>query len=244
MVRVIPTGIDIAAIAALRPVDARLAAGWPPDSIVVVSLGRLAPEKSVDLLMRAFAMALADDPALRLLLVGGGPSEASLRERAQLPDLLGRVHLAGSHPRLEALALTKGGDLFAFASQTETQGLVLAEALAGGLPVVAIDAPGVHDSVRDGVDGVVVPALPAADRDRRLAAAIAALAGDAQRRGAMAAAALRHPGPHRGGGRPLSPAPRRARLTLHGLACAAADAAYNACHASESDGPLRFPSID
>ena len=189
VVRVIPTGIDIAAIAALRPVDARLAAGWPPDSIVVVSLGRLAPEKSVDLLMRAFAMALADDPALRLLLVGGSPSEASLRERAQLPDLLGRVHLAGSHPRLEALALTKGGDLFAFASQTETQGLVLAEALAGGLPVVAIDAPGVHDSVRDGVDGVVVPALPAADRDRRLAAAIAALAGDAQRRGAMAAAA-------------------------------------------------------
>ena len=49
-----------------------------------------------------------------------------------------------------------GADLFAFASQTETQGLVLAEALAVGLPVVALAGPGVEDSVRDGVDGVVV----------------------------------------------------------------------------------------
>jgi 1,2-diacylglycerol 3-alpha-glucosyltransferase len=189
VVRVIPTGIDVAAIAALSAADARAAAGWPPDSIVVVSLGRLAPEKSVDLLVGAFARALADDRSLRLLLVGGGPSEAALRERAKLPDLRERVHLAGSRPRLQALALTKGGDLFAFASQTETQGLVLAEALAAGVPVVAVDGPGVRDSVSDGVDGVVIPAQPSADREVRLAAAITALAGDSQRRRSMAAAA-------------------------------------------------------
>jgi 1,2-diacylglycerol 3-alpha-glucosyltransferase len=189
VVRVIPTGIEVAAIAALQPIDDREAAGWPPESIVVVSLGRLAPEKSVDLLVTAFAAALIGDPSLRLLLVGGGPSMATLRERVQLADLRGRVHLAGSRPRLEALALTKGGDLFAFASQTETQGLVLAEALAAGLPVVAIDGPGVRDSVRDGVDGLVVPTEPPGDRAGRLAAAMLALAGDAPRRTAMAAAA-------------------------------------------------------
>jgi len=189
VVRVIPTGIDVAAIGALSPVDVRVAAGWPTDSVVVESLGRLAPEKSVDLLMGAFATALLGDPTLRLLLVGGGPSMASLRERAQRADLRGHVHLAGSRPRLEALALTKGGDLFAFASQTETQGLVLAEALAAGVPVVAIDGPGVRDSVRDGLDGVVIPAQPPADRQGRLAAAIVALAGDAKRRRLMASAA-------------------------------------------------------
>ena len=67
-------------------------------------------------------------------------------------------------PRLEALAPSAAPASFAFASQTETQGLVLAEALAAGLPVVALDGPGVADSVRDGVDGLIVrPAAPDAD---------------------------------------------------------------------------------
>jgi 1,2-diacylglycerol 3-alpha-glucosyltransferase len=72
-----------------------------------------------------------------------------------------------------------------FASRTETQGLVLAEALSAGLPAVAVDGPGVRDSVRDGVDGVVVPAEPADGRTRRLATALAALAADDQRREEM-----------------------------------------------------------
>ena len=86
--------------------------------------------------------------------------------------------------------MVRGADLFAFASQTETQGLVLAEALACGLPVVALAGPGVTDSVRDDVDGVVVPRSgDAAGGEPRLGAAIAALAGDPERRAAMAAAA-------------------------------------------------------
>jgi 1,2-diacylglycerol 3-alpha-glucosyltransferase len=95
-------------------------------------------------------------------------------------------------PRLEALALAAGGDFFAFASRTETQGLVLAEALACGLPVVALDGPGVRDSVRDGIDGVILP-RPAGDSTRsaadRLSAAIGALAADPQRRATLAAGA-------------------------------------------------------
>lgn len=189
LVRSIPTGMDVAAIRALPTRDVRAAAGWPAETVLVASLGRLAPEKSVDLLVDAFALAAGVDPEMRLLLVGGGPSEAGLRDRATRPDLAGRLHLTGQLPRAEAISVIRGADLFAFASRTETQGLVLAEALVAGLPVVAIEGPGVSDSVRDGVDGVVVPADPAPDRSARLAAAIGALAADPTRRAALAAAA-------------------------------------------------------
>jgi glycosyltransferase involved in cell wall biosynthesis len=125
----------------------------------------------------------------RLLVIGSGPSEAALRERARRPDLAGRVAFTGALPHPDALARLKGADLFAFASRTETQGLVLAEALAAGLPAVAIDGPGVAESIRDGLDGIVVAALPEATRAQRLAAALAWLADDADERARMAASA-------------------------------------------------------
>ncbi len=189
LVRAIPTGIDVGAIRGLDPIDPRPLAGWPPDAVVVGGLGRLAPEKSVDLLVEAFAQVAAVEPSARLLLVGGGPSEAWLRERTTWPDLAGRVHLTGMRPRPEALALIKGTDLLVTASRTETQGLVLAEALAAGVPVVALDGPGVADSVRDGVDGLIVPAEPAAERRGALAAAMIDLITDPGRRSGLAAAA-------------------------------------------------------
>lgn len=183
-VHVIPTGVDVAGVRRLEPRDLRVQFGWPAGAVIAASLGRLAPEKSpMDILD---AVSISDLPQLRLLVVGGGPSEDELRRRAAAPDLAGRVQLTGGLQRLEALATLAGADLFAFASQTETQGLVLAEALSAGLPAVAIDGPGVRDSVRDGVDGVVVPAEPADGRARRLAVALSQLAADDERRAAMA----------------------------------------------------------
>lgn len=185
-VEVIPTGVDVAGIRALEPVDVRRLAAWPPDALVVASLGRLAPEKSPMVVLDAVALAAALEPRVRLLVVGGGPSADAVRERAERADLAGRVHLAGALPRVEALRTIAGADLFAFASRTETQGLVLAEALASGLPAVAVDGPGVRDSVRDGVDGRVVPASPPDERCEALAATIVELAGDGELRSRMA----------------------------------------------------------
>ncbi len=190
VVRKIPTGGDVAAIQALPRRDIRAELGWPSEAVVVVSLGRLAVEKDVGLLVEAFAHAAAADERLRLLLVGDGPSREPVTARAARPDLAGRVALSGRLPRSEALAVARGADLFAFASQTETQGLVLAEALACGLPVVALAGPGVADSVRPDVDGMIVPRSGDPDaQSAALGAAIAGLAGDAQRLAAMAAAA-------------------------------------------------------
>ena len=183
-VHVIPTGVDVAGIRTLSPRPAP--AEWPRDALIVASLGRLAPEKSPLTILEAVALAAATSPAMRLLVVGRGPSEAVLRSRAELPDLAGRVVFSGGLPRPEALATVAGADLFAFASRTETQGLVLAEALAAGLPAVAVDGPGVRDSIRDGVDGIVVAADPADDRAARLGAALSELADDTERRASMA----------------------------------------------------------
>lgn len=189
LLRVIPTGIEVDAIRALPAVDPRALADWPADSVVIAALGRMAPEKNVGLLVDAFATLAADDPSVRLLLVGGGPSEAALRWRTAEPDLAGRAYLAGMRPRSLAIALIKGADLFVATSQTETQGLVLAEALAAGLPVVALDGPGVADSVRDGVDGLIVASDPARERRARVADALRGLITDPARRAILADAA-------------------------------------------------------
>lgn len=188
VVRTIPTGVDVQAIRGLAPIDPRAAQGWRADAVVVVSVGRLAQEKSVDLLVEAFAAAAARRPDVRLLLVGGGPAETDLRERCTRDDLRGRVGFTGPLPRTDALATARGCDLFAFASLTETQGLVLAEALAAGLPVVARDGPGVRDTVRDSVDGLVV-AQGEPPGPGPLAEAIVALVSDPARRASLAAAA-------------------------------------------------------
>jgi 1,2-diacylglycerol 3-alpha-glucosyltransferase len=82
-----------------------------------------------------------------------------------------------------------------FASQTETQGLVLAEALACGLPVVALDGPGVRDSLTHGVDSVIVAKGPEGEAagawTAALGDAVAAVALDDERRRALASATLR-----------------------------------------------------
>lgn len=188
-VRAIATGVDVAGLRALVPRDVRGEAGWPADAVVAVTVGRLAPEKSVTILLDAIALAAVRHPALRLLVVGTGPSEPELRRRAGAPDLRGRVHFTGHLARPVALAHAAGGDLFVFASRTETQGLVLAEALGLGLPAVSVDGPGVRDSVRDGVDGIVVAAGSPAGRAERLAAAIGDLVADRGRRRRLAEAA-------------------------------------------------------
>lgn len=185
LVRVIPGGIDVEAIRSLAPIDPRPAAGWSAGVPVAVALGRLAPEKSVEELLEAAALV----PGLHLAVIGDGPSAAALRARAARSDLAERAWFAGALPRPEALAVLRGGDLFVTASRTETQGLVVAEALSAGLPVVAVDASGVRDAVRPGIDGLLVPAAPAASRSRRLADAMAELVHDDARRTAMAAAA-------------------------------------------------------
>ena len=152
---VIPTGIDIAPYTEADGGPLRAEWGWPGDK-VIISVGRLAEEKNWGTLLQAFALALKEQPDLRLVLVGDGPQAQNLHQLADELGITERVLFAGRVPFEQVPAYLKAADLFAFASVTETQGLATLEAMAAGLPVVAVAGPGTSDIVDDGEQGYLV----------------------------------------------------------------------------------------
>ena len=152
---VIPTGLDIAPYKAASGEALRSEWGWPEDK-VIISVGRLAEEKNWTTLLQAFAIAQKEQPDLRLVLVGDGPQAQALRQLAGELGIADRILFTGRVPFEEIPAYLKAADLFAFASVTETQGLATLEAMAAGLPVVAVAGPGTLDIVEDGAEGFLV----------------------------------------------------------------------------------------
>lgn len=126
----------------------------PATAFVVGHCGRLAPEKNVDFLAEAIERMLSRVMHAHAVIVGDGPSRSMIETRLKsIPGLARRVHFTGylTGPRLaDAYGLM---DVFAFASRTETFGNVLLEAMATGLPVVALAEGGPADVVADGVTG-------------------------------------------------------------------------------------------
>ncbi len=149
----IPTGIDLERFANGDGGGLRRQLGIPADAFVVGHVGRLAPEKNLDLLSRGIARFLADHPGSHCLIAGTGSAEDTVRANLAAPGVEERVHLLGKLTAQDLVDAYHAMDVFAFASTSETQGMVLAEAMAAGVPVVAIDAPGVREVVRDGENG-------------------------------------------------------------------------------------------
>ncbi|MCS7197956.1 MAG: glycosyltransferase family 4 protein [Candidatus Bipolaricaulota bacterium] len=157
---VLPFGVDIEPFERPIRIDARKVLGLAPEEFFLLYAGRLGIEKNLHFLLRAFRMILDqwDDPRpIRLVLAGGGPHQPLFEEYAKHLKLGDRVLFVGFVPRAELVDYYRGADLFVFASKTETQGLVLMEAMAAGLPAVAVRALGVADIVCDGETGVLVP---------------------------------------------------------------------------------------
>jgi len=152
-ITVVPTGVDVARFKRGDGAGFRRKLGIPEDAFVVGHLGRLAPEKNLQFLARAISHFLQVEPRARFLLAGIGPSEPVIRTQFEAAGLTDRLHHAGV---LQGQTLTDAYhamDLFAFASRSETQGMVLTEAMASGVPVVSLDAPGVREVVKDRRNG-------------------------------------------------------------------------------------------
>ena len=152
---VIPTGTNLKPFLKADGKALRQSQGWQEDK-VIVSIGRLAPEKNWETLLRAAAQVYAHHPTMRLVLIGDGPDKQTLEALATELGIAERVSFTGRLPFEDIPTYLKAADMFSFASVTETQGLVTIEAMAAGLPVVAVDGSGTHDIVDHGKDGFLV----------------------------------------------------------------------------------------
>ena len=123
---------------------------------VCLYMGRLAHEKSLDVVIRVFAAVHEKRPQTRLWLVGDGPARGALEQQVKEAGLAEACRFFGFVDRSTLKDFVASARLFLFASQTETQGLVLLEAQAGGLPVVAVRASGVDEAVDPGVTGFML----------------------------------------------------------------------------------------
>ena len=151
-IEAIPTGIDTAAFAAADGGAFREKHRIPADAIVIGHVGRLAEEKNLRFLTEAVKSALGKHPEVWFALVGDGP------EKQAMLDLIGSDHMVapGSLHGSDLADAYAAMDVFVFASQSETQGMVLAEAMAAATPVVALDGPGVREIMQDGQNGTML----------------------------------------------------------------------------------------
>lgn len=149
----IATGIAFERFSAGQGSRGRAACGVPPGARVVGHVGRLAVEKNLPFLAGAVARVLQAQPDAWFLVVGSGPAAAEVRLACLAAGVDDRLRLTGTLDNQELADAYAAMDVFAFASLSETQGLVLAEAMASGTPVAAIDAPGARDVVVDGMNG-------------------------------------------------------------------------------------------
>ncbi|MDA0591469.1 MAG: glycosyltransferase [Planctomycetota bacterium] len=152
-VLVIPNGVDLAAFRDAEPVD--LAEfGIPVGAKVVLSVGRLDPQKDPLTLLAAFERVAQRIENAHLLLVGRGPMESEIRERIAGSESGARIHLAGWQE--DVPGILKAADVFALASRFEGMPNAVLEAGAAGVPVVATAAEGVAEILENGESGWLV----------------------------------------------------------------------------------------
>lgn len=125
---------------------------------ILAYCGRLGKEKNIEFLFRAFKIISAKMPNAYFILIGDGPERKNLENYRNELSLQNNTLFTGYLEQNKIADALSASAAFIFASQTETQGLVIQEALASGCPPVAVRATGVEDAVNDGIDGYLVSA--------------------------------------------------------------------------------------
>ncbi len=167
-IEILPTGVDIGQFENGDGPAFRRLHRIPKRAFVAGYVGRLAPEKNLAFLAEAVSARMAQTCCGHFLVVGSGPSAKEIREVFGRSGQRRHLHLVGALDGQDLVDAYHAMDVFVFASRSETQGMVLTEAMAAGKPVVALDAPGVREVVIDGYNG----RLLASDREEDFAAAL------------------------------------------------------------------------
>ncbi len=154
-IEVIPTGIRLERFEGKDRQRFRKLKGYKPEDQVVLFMGRVAEEKNIDFLMRVVYRLKPRLPRLQFLIAGEGPAKKGLEKMAAELGMTDYVHFAGYLSKEDWRDCYAGADLFVFASVTETQGLVVTEAMAAETPVVAVGELGIKDVMATGRGGLV-----------------------------------------------------------------------------------------
>ena len=198
-ITIVKNGVDIAHLNEIRSKSDRSELlqswGFSDDSLIVATVGELNRLKGHDLFVRAAALVIDKFPSARFLVVGGDPSqkkeiETSLREMIGELRLQDRVRLLGEVDEIGSVLA--GVDVFVSASRTESFGLAIVEAMAGGIPVIATATEGARELIRDPEVGLIVPV----DQVAEMAAAILKLLRDPDMRSRMGQRASREVAEH------------------------------------------------
>ncbi len=153
---VLPTGVKINKFSGGNGKRFRNRFEIPQDKFLVGHLGRLAPEKNLPFLARAVCVFLKEEEQPHFLVVGEGSSRFEIKKIFARAGGAGRLHFTGVLEGQQLIDAYSAMDVFVFASKTETQGMVLVEAMAAGTPVVALEASGVRDILEDGKQGRIL----------------------------------------------------------------------------------------
>ena len=158
-IRIIPTGIDFepfdpAKHSSSEIDELRQGLGILPDEHVLLSIGRVAKEKSMDVAIRQMPKILEAVPNVKMLVVGDGPARADLQQLAKSLGVGEKVVFAGARPWSEIGKYYQLGSIFVSSSVTETQGLTYAEAIAARLPVIAKFDQSIAQLIRHGETGL------------------------------------------------------------------------------------------
>jgi glycosyltransferase involved in cell wall biosynthesis len=175
---VIPNFIDTSELGPVDRLQVRSRYGLADSDVVVVYAGRLSREKRVDLLIAAFGKLVADRPGAHLVIAGDGPEEAALKEQVARQSL-SHVRFLGLLSPGEARMLVASANVVVLPSEFEGFPMIVLEALAGGVPVVARDVGGVRDILTEDLaifmlrsansEEIVERVCTAVDRQREVA---------------------------------------------------------------------------
>jgi 1,2-diacylglycerol 3-alpha-glucosyltransferase len=175
-IHVLPTGLPADRFRAGDAHAFRARAGLPRDARLVTYIGRVAHEKNIAFLVQMFREVRTEVPQAVLVIAGEGPARAALQAQVESLGLASHVHFAGYLDRDTALLdCYAAAEVFVFASRTETQGLVLLEAMAQGAPVVSTAELGTRSILVPGSGALVVP-----EEQQAFAAAVVRVLGSPQ----------------------------------------------------------------
>jgi glycosyltransferase involved in cell wall biosynthesis len=182
-IHVVPTGLAADRFRAGDGGAFRAAAGIAPARPLVLYVGRVAHEKNIGFLIRTFRRVRERVPEALLMIAGEDPAREALRAQVAALGLHASVEFAGYLERDTALLdCYAAADVFVFASRTETQGLVLLEAMAQGAPVVSTAELGTRSILMPGCGALVVP-----EETEAFAATVVRVLTDAGLRAGLAA---------------------------------------------------------